>query len=247
MEERLPRSPSFVRSRGEEDIAQLVGFPRRGCPHCGKSPVFHDPLRRPPPDKFHDHRNVSRRLDNRHQQGSRGHLPPENRSRNISRSDNHSRDSRNRDNRRLRDLRGHLPPPVRPRATLLPPPPSLPLTKPLQQLPLPLTRTPPPPLSKPLPPMPPSQAQSLPVTPLGSATLPPDHTGVGAKDRDVRSYAQVVRQRPTSQSSQTRTTGLQSAKRPMVSPPAMGGGDYLFARDNDIPSRAAHLDITWMG
>ena len=206
-----------MRSRGEEDDAQLVGFPRRGCPHCGRSPVFHDPLRRSLPEKFrsHNHRNISRCLDNRHQQGSRGHSPPENRSRNISRSDNHNLDSRNRDNRCLRDSRGHLPPPVKPRATLLPLPSSLLLKKTLQQSPLSLTRIPSLPLSKPLPPMPPSQAQSLLVTPLGSATLPPDHTGVGVKDRDVGLYAQVVRQRPTRQSSQTRTLGLQSAKRPV--------------------------------
>ena len=197
--------PSFVRSRGEEDDAQRLGFPQRGCPQCRSSPVFHVPIRQSQPDNFrsHNYRNVSRHLDNRRQQGSRAHSLPENSSRNSSRNDNISRDSRFRDNHRLRESRSHLLPPVRPRTTLLPPMRSTPMTKKLKQSPLPRTRTPPPQLLKLLPPMPPSQEQSLPGTYLGSETLPPDHKGVGAKDSDVRTYVQVVKQRPTRHYSQT--------------------------------------------
>ena len=207
--------PSFVRSRGEEDDAQRLGFPQRGCPQCRSSPVFHVPIRQSQPDNFrsHNYRNVSRHLDNRRQQGSRAHSLPENSSRNSSRNDNISRDSRFRDNRRLRESRSHLPPPVRPRTTLLPPTRSTPMTKKLKQSPLPRTRTPPPQLLKLLPPMPPSQEQSLLGTYLGSETLPPDHKGVGAKDSDVWTYVQVVKQRPTRHCSQTYTTGLLSAQR----------------------------------
>ena len=198
--------PPVGRSRG-------LGFPRSGCPHCGSSPDFQVPIRNSPTDKLssHKYRNVSWHFGNRSQQGSRAHSQLENRSRNRRRSANLSRDSRFRENRRLRDIRSRMLPSVRPRANVLPPTRSTHMMNKSQQSPLP--RTQPPQLLKSLPPLQPSQEQSQPVSKFGLEALPPDHKGVGAKDRNVRTYAQVVQQRPARHRSQLYSTGQLSTQR----------------------------------